>query len=300
MRRRATFLIGVAIVLGSLLTIDAPAASKRIKPTAHAGAVKVKIGKKTSGYHKATAEQPVEFRVKGPTKVRLLSRCLFTTPPKDRITYRIHVEIDGVALPTAVENATVSSDARLADGKPIGTLERTILRIPDGDHKVRLFPEGEDPEVAVRLFLGTGKKSKTTWVSFAPEDHAGSIRLHAGDTEYAYYRFNEEQPVQVTIVGPLRLKITTRLDFGSANGYTQSYIVHAMLDGELWKSFPLQSRASHTSTYPDFPDITPGRGQIIELEVPEGSHQIEIHLNGTTAAGAALRIRVPKQELKIG
>lgn len=298
MRGWAISLLGILIAIGFMAPTDA--AAKRIEPTTHAGVVKIKIGKKTSNYHKATRSQPITFRVKGPTKVRLLSRCLFATPPKDRVTYRMRIDIDGVALPIAAEKAGVSSRAKIADGKIVGTLERTILRIPDGDHTVRLTPEGDGPGVAVRLFLGSGKKPKMTWVSFAPEEHAGSIRLHAGDTEYTYYRFNQEQLIRSTIDGPLRMKITTRLDFGAANGYTQGYVVHTMLDGELWKSFPLQSKASHTSTYPDLPDVAPGRGQIIELEVPDGNHEVTFRLNGTTATGAALRIRVPKKELKIG
>ena len=77
-------------------------------------------------------------------------------------------------------------------------------------------------------------------------------------------------------------------------------MIQALLDGELWKTFPLESKASHTSTYPEFSEITPGRGRIIELEIPDGTHEVSFTLNGTTASGAALRIRVPKKELGVG
>jgi hypothetical protein len=66
-----------------------------------------------------------------------------------------------------------------------------------------------------------------------------------------------------------------------------------LLDGAAWKSVPSKSRASHTATYPDLPEITPGIGQILDLEIPAGMHDVAFHLEGTTAGGAALRIRVP-------
>lgn len=302
MKGRIAFLLGLAAFLITIPADEVAAASKRIKPTSSAGSLSIRIAGKNSGYDKATRWTPVEFRVKGPKSVRLLSRYMFSSPPADdtEVTYRLRVEIDAATLPTATEKATVSTRARLPEGGRVGTLERTILRIPDGDHKVRVYPLERDATIALRVLSGSGKKSKISWTSFAPETHAGALRLHGGDTEYTYYRFNQEEAVAMTIHGPLRLKMTTRLDFGTGNGYTQAYVVKIFLDGELWKTYPLESRASHTSTYPDYPEITPGRGRILEVEIPDGTHEVSITLNGTTAAGAALRIRVPKKDLQVG
>lgn len=302
MSRWVAGLIGIVALSVCVSAPEAGAAVKRIRPVSHAGDLKILIGGKSSSYQKATKEEPIEFRIKGPKSVRLLSRYLFdTAPPEDeKVAYRLGVEIDEATLPTVKETAAISRQARLEDGGRVGTLERTVVRIPAGDHKVRVYPLDADAAVALRIFPGTGRKSKISWIPFAPERHAGSLRLHSGDKEYTYYRVNQEEPVGMTIHGPLRLKVSARLDFGAANGYTQAYVIQALLDGELWRTFPLESRASHTSTYPEFPEITPGRGRIIELEVPDGTHDVSFTLNGTTASGAALRIRVPKRDLRAG
>ena len=302
MRQRVALLIGVVALLVCVSAPDASAASKRIRPSAHAGSVTIQIGGKSSSYQKATKQKPIEFRMKGPSSVRLLSRYLFapTSSRGEKVAYQLAVEIDEATLPTTIEKASVSSQAWLEGGGRVGTLERTIVRIPAGDHKVRVYPLEMGAAVAMRILPGTGKRAKTTWVPFAPETHAGALRLHSGDREYTYYRLNDAEAIRMTIHGPLRMKITTRLDFGAANGYTQAYVIQAFLDGELWKTFPLESRASHTSSYPEFPEVAPGRGRLVELEVPNGTHEVSITLNGTTATGAALRIRVPKRELGAG
>ena len=292
---------GLAAAAVMLASGVADGASKRIQVSQSAGPVTVLVGKNDSEYHVATRANPVVFRVKGPTAVRLLSRYLYAAPPEGsgEITYRLRADIDGVSVVNLSEKAKLSTSARLDEGVPTGTLERSILRLPSGDHKVRLFPVDENDRIAVRLFRGAGTK-KLTWVSFAPNEHAGALRLHASDTEATYYRFDGETPVSVVVHGPIRMKVTTRLHFGTTAGYTQSYVVKVSLDGEAWKTYPLQAKASHTSTYPDLPEVTPGRGRIIEFEVPDGEHEVSILLDGTTSAGAALRIRVPKRELKIG
>ncbi|MBD3162825.1 MAG: hypothetical protein GF346_10535 [Candidatus Eisenbacteria bacterium] len=293
--------IGCLVVIALMVGAGAAdGASSRIKPSQSAGPLTIMIGSKKSSYHVATRAQPIVFRVKGPTAVRLLTRYLYDPVPDGagEITYRLRAEVDGMSLLKQTEKAKKSNAARF-EGESTGTLERTIMRLPSGDHRVRLYPEDEDARIAVRLFRGEGKK-KLTWVSFAPTEHAGALRLHASDTEVTYYRFDEETPARVEVHGSMRMKIITRLDFGTATGYTQSYVVKVFLDGKAWKTFPLKSKASHVSTYPDMPEITPGRGRVIEFEIPDGEHEVTIQLDGTTAGGAALRIRVPKRELKVG
>ena len=66
MIRRVTFLLGVAALLVCVSVPEGYAASKRIRPTSHAGSVNILIGGKSSSYHKATKQKPIEFRVKGP------------------------------------------------------------------------------------------------------------------------------------------------------------------------------------------------------------------------------------------
>ncbi len=299
MKGRIVLSLVVTAALALTLAPAASAASKRIRPVSHGGRVQVGIGAKKFTYHTASKEKPVVFRVKGPLPVKILSRCLFTDAP-GATTYHLRLEIDGVELRTITEKAGISARAAIAGGGKIGSLEKAIVQIPSGDHRVRLFPTEPGARVAVRVFTGTGKRTAAKMVPFAPEKFLQAVRLHAGDLETTLYRFDAVRPIEVPIHGPLHLDIGTRIDFGSSNGYTQAYVIKANLDGRPWKSFALKSRASHTVAYPDLPEITPGVERTIQLDVPSGSHVVSITLDGTTAAAAALRIRVPERELKVG
>ncbi len=291
--------LALFVSLASPLTQEAAAAAKssRIRPSAHAGELKLRVSGKTRGYHRATAAEPVEFRIRGPIAIRVLSRYLFAPESADSVAvYALRLEIDGVEVRTFDEVAPPSRKARRRDGGGrVGTLERTLVQIPAGSHKVRLAPTDEGAAVAVRLYRGSGRPSGIKWVSYAPETYEKACRLHVRDVEETYYRFSVDTPVTLQLHGPLQLKILSRLDFGIERGYTQAYALKAYIDGELAQTFTLKSRASHTAIYPELPAVTPGRGQTVYLDVPDGEHEITVSLDCTTAQAGSLRTLIPEK-----
>lgn len=291
-------LLAGLVVLVAVGSAEGKATSKRVKAVASAGSAKVRIGTKLSSYDIASRQRPVEFRVKGPVPLRILSRYLFTDPAAPALkSYRIRAEIDGIELRTSVENFGVSKNARTEAGGSIGTVETTSIQVPTGDHRIRIFPIEEDVSIAVRVLKGTPTKAKITWVSFQPEGYAEAARLQEKETESTVYRMTRDHPVTLTVRGPMRMQVSTRLDFDHTNGVTQSYVVPVLLDGKAWKSFALKSRSSHTAIYPDFPEIIPGQGKVFELAVPSGTHKISIGLEATTARGAGVKVRVPERKV---
>lgn len=272
------------------------AASSRVMPSGEAEAVRIRIGNKRSTYHLATRARPVEFEVSGPTAIRVLSRCLVVDEVADEpILYRLRVEIDGVEVQQLSEGAVISTGATLASGEAVGTLERSIVQIPTGKHRVRICPVGEGRGVALRVLLGEGRSKRISWVSYAPDSYEKAVRLHTRDTETIYYRLTVDHPVTFSINGPLKARVMTRLDFGAENGYSQAYVIKASIDGQLVLSSVLKSRGSHTSTYPELPEITPGVGRDVTFEVPEGKHEVTIALDATTTRSASVRILIPQK-----
>jgi hypothetical protein len=272
------------------------AASSRVMPSGEAEAVRIRVGNKRSTYHLATHARPVEYEVSGPTSIRVLSRCIILDEVADEpILYRLCLEIDGVEVRKLSEGAVVATDATLASGGAVGTLERTIVRIPPGSHRVRIFPVEEGRGVALRVLLGEGRSKRVSWVSYAPDSYEKAVRLHTRDTETIYYRLSVDHPVTFSINGPLKARVMTRLDFGPENGYSQAYVIKTLIDGQLVMSSVLKSRGSHTSTYPELPEVTPGVGRDVAFEVPAGRHEVTIALDGTTTRSASVRILIPQK-----
>ena len=296
MRGRIGIFWASLFAAGFLMAAAAPAAAKvtRIKPTSHAGTVRVRLGKKTSLYHKASATKPVVYEVTGPTRLRILARSL--PPDAGKKSQKLSLTIDGKPQKSLTLSRKTSSQAALRGGAKVGTLTTREIEIPAGPHKV--FVRAATGSVAaLRAYRGAPSRA-TTWVPFAPEGFARSLRVRSGDAEETWYRFTPQTPATMTIHGPLRLKVSTRVDFDVNAGVTQSYVLRVVVDGKPKESFALKSRASHTVSYPELPEITPGLAREILTSVPAGTHRISFQLEGTTAPGAALRIRAPQSELK--
>jgi len=294
--------LALAAILCAGFAAAAGAVSKSslLKPAPGSVAVKVHSGKKARVYYSASRVNPLEYKVRGPVMLRVYSRCTFAAPTLAKPTnYHLVVDVDGRPLRTAAVTSGVSKSARGDDGTPLGNLKKSIFRIPVGEHTVRITP-GEATTVLLRIVSGSGKNGKVRMVSFQPETYAKAVRLHEKDAEMTVYRFSPSQPIGLSIQGPLRLRVLTRLDFGTTNGVTQSYVVKATLDGSPFKSFTLKSTASHTATYPDMTEITPGSARTVLILVPRGRHRITIALDGTTAEGATARIEIPQRPARKG
>ena len=108
-----------------------------------------------------------------------------------------------------------------------------------------------------------------------------------------------QKPAELHVRGPLRLQISTRLDFDQHAGMSQGYVVRVALDSTS-RSYSLKSRASQVAMYPEMTEIVPGMAQTFTIKAPAGMHTIVLRLDGTTATGATLRVRVPERELKVG
>lgn len=310
---RTMGLVVVAAVLGGLLaapvalaqTAKRPAPAvihksvvKRVKPAAHAGVVKLRVGKKVSLYHRTTQARPAEFAVQGPVRLQVLARSIFAAAGAAPI--RLRLELDGKPVKTLRLKAVVSKKATLVEGGPVGGLYRATIEVPAGAHKVRVVPENASGMAAVRLFKGNAARGgKLKWVAFAPQTYERPLILRTGDKEETWYRFTAQKPAEMTIRGPLRLRVSTRLDFDQHAGTSQSYVVRAFIDAKS-ESYALKSRASQVGTYPEMGEIVPGMAQTFLIKVPAGTHQVSLRLDGTTATGATVRILVPERELKAG
>jgi hypothetical protein len=288
----------LGILAGLLaLSVATQAAPSRIHPEGSAGEVRIRIAKKRSAYDLALPDTPVRFRLHGPRRIRVLHRFLPGSGDLPE-SYSLLVLRNGVPAETLEAVVRLSTKARLEDGGPIGRLQRAILSIPAGPQEITLRPLGE-AKVLVRILPGTGKKRapKIRWVSFSPDSSQGPIILRGGDTETTYYRFGSD-PVVLDVIGPLRMKIRSRIDFTQETGKRQTYRLLLALDGRPWKSFLLQSRPSHTVVYPDLPQITPGTKEDVEVEIPDGRHRLHISLGTSLSGTGSLRLLVPEEDLR--
>jgi hypothetical protein len=288
-------------ILTAFAVSSADGAETRIRPEPGSRSLKIKVGEKVSSYHLASRGEPLEFRVVGPGPIRVCTRYLFPVGSSSpTASYQVRLAIDGVVLRTLSEEAQTTTRATSPDGRAVGALRKEIVVLPAGSHRLRVFPTDPATEIAVRLFRGYGSPKKIAWVHFAPESYERAVRLHSGESETVYYRFSVDKPIAFPINGPVPVKLMTRLDFGVERGYQQTYTIKVFLDDVLHATFSLKATASHTSTFPDLGEITPGLARECHFDVPQGRHRVRVALDCTTARSASLRVLIPKKAVTNG
>lgn len=273
--------------------------SKRLLPKVHAGIVNLRINGKSSTYHRTTQARPAEFVVQGPARLEVGARLLLPAD-KSGSPVRLRLELDGKLEKTLRAKAAASKSASLV-GAPgrVGTRAHTVLMIPAGPHKLRIVPIRASAIAALRVTVGAPAHGKTKWVRFEPQVYERPLILRSGDREETWYRFTTQKPAGLDVRGPLSLKISTRLDFDQNSGPSQAYVVKVLVDG-VEHGYSLKSRASQVAVYPEMPEIVPGSAGTFDIKLKSGPHKIVLRLDGTTATGATIRIRVPERELKAG
>lgn len=292
------------VIVVSLLAAWAPAAEgapTRLRPAPDSRSLRIVVGEKASTYHLATRARPLEFKVEGPGPVRVYTRYLFPHgSAASTASYAVRCAIDGVALRTLTETAPISTRATSPDGRAVGALRKNVVMLPAGTHTLRVFPTEADAEIGVRLFRGYGSPKKISWVPFAPDSYERAARLHSGESETVYYRFGSDKPLGFRINGPVYVRLMTRLDFGLERTYQQDYRIKVYVDEELVRVFSLRTKASHTSAYPELPEVTPGLARDCYFEVPGGRHRVRVELDCATARSASLRVLIPKKAVTNG
>ena len=247
-------------------------------------------------YYGFDARTPLIFDVEGPTQVRVLTRLRYVSGMEGEQAYEVAVFEDGVERKRTLHRTRTSKKASyvgFSDGG-VGKAMRTDVAVDDtGRHtfEVRLT-KGSGERVEARIFTLKEK------VEITPVDYSESMTAFLSESrERTYYLLTPEHPVTVRVQGPTRLDLDARLDYEPGMGGKQMYVLKVLQDGEMLKSFHVESVRSSTVTYEERPTIIPGAAKTIEIDVPEGRHIYEFHLPNEQFNGVALRFRIPAADV---
>ncbi len=242
----------------------------------------------------------VRCTLQGPRRLKLTSRYVFAATDGERVPYTLVVELEGQEVLrkrfTGQEQAAVApcrGDLR------IGQLRRAYVDLPDGSHTVTVRAESDgDGKVAVRLFRQV-RRQRETWVAFAPERFAGvrHLQFESGN-QSVYYQFTAEQPLQLTVIGPTTLRLSTRLDFDHTMNGGQVYALQVSIGGELWRTFHFDCIALTSALYVERPDILPGVRKNLRIPIPRGRHTVEVHCLRPDGCSVATMIHLPKRHVQ--
>lgn len=301
MKRVGMGLFVTALIVGALALAprEAAAAWRGLKPADSAGEVCLAVKGETFDYALLDRTKPAVLEVRGPRRVKIVSRYLFGPGDGGTGVYTLRVLMDGEeVLRRSYTSPLLAGASRCTGGGEASALRSTILRVPTGKHQIQVYAEPEGEGRASARFFREVKRAKTKEVPFAPEryDAVAELQFASGSTS-TYYLFDAEKPLGFSVTGPTTLKVYTRLDFDHRMNGAQAYALELLRDGVSVNTYHYQTAKLNSASYLKRPLVLAGERKLLRIPVPRGRHHYELRCVRPEACGIAAQIFIPEADV---
>ncbi len=245
-------------------------------------------------------DQPLEFKVNGPRRLKLISRYVKGPGDPERQSFTVTIELDQAEILRKTFRAGNSKElTTCGQGGGVSTLRRAYVDIPKGSHVLKLTGKSKGSgDTVCRLFRDNKRKTSGT-VPFAPEGYLelATLQFESGK-QSTYYRFEAGSPLFFTVTGPTNLQFFTRLDFEQGMLGSQKYTIEILRDGTLWRTFHYDVTRLPNAFYPNHLDLLPGTRKKLRINVPANKHTFEVRCMRPENCGISAQIRIPRKDLE--
>jgi hypothetical protein len=296
------FLIMILILFVSWNSISADSKTKVLKPKNATTKIKTIISGKSRNYYPISKSNPSIVSVKGPGKLRVITRVQFISDVFDELDYVVCYKIDGVMMEDVVfEKVKRSSNAIFRNelyGVP-GDGKDFILELGRGEHTIELSCGAEFPNFSARYLFTKTKEKKIEWVSKTPLFPNEPVDLVNEENVIHYFRFSNSKPLKVKITGPTIVRVLNRLENHYYMKGRINYRLQVKEDGDIKNTYLLSSVRSEVTTYKKDGEKIPGKAKEIVIIVPGGTHIYEIIPLDEDKNSILGRILFPKNDIKL-
>jgi len=287
------------IVLASSET-EAASRWRLIETADEAGRTCVTVGGEDIGYCLLDPTTPATMRVRGPRRLKIVTRYLYPEGESGIAQYRLLIDIDGESQTESnVLVSPVAEAGACGNSGRVGALRRAYISVPSGWHDVSVTASTVDGGSVAARFLRELKSRSIRWSAYAPERFGGvgHLQFESGERS-TYYRFDSVQPLAFKVSGPTSVEIWTRLDFDHTMSGVQPYSLEVVLDGKSWRTFHYDTSKLDSAVWIERPDMLPGERRTMRLKIPNGTHRVEIRCLKPSSGGLAAKIRIPERDIR--
>ncbi|MFH1841880.1 MAG: hypothetical protein ABIF77_01620 [bacterium] len=264
------------------------------------GSVALRSAGQEFNYCLLVGETPTTFEIRGPRRLKIISRYLFGPDDPPEQVYTVRVLSDGKEILRKAFTGREKPELQVAgeNGGSVSTLHRCYVEVGTGLHTIQVFGEtAGDGRIAARFFRQTQARDVPT-TTFAPESFANIYSLHfASGAQSTYYHFDADQPLVFMVNGPTTLTLYTRLDFDHTMNGSQSYSLEVSCDNEVWQTFHYHTDKLSSAHYLERQDILPGERKSMRIPVTKGSHRFTIQCVRPSGCGISAQIRIPLADI---
>lgn len=260
------------------------------------------ISGKQRYYYDLSSEKRSLITLRGPGKLRVITRGMFRTETADQLGYTILYTIDGAqqqkftVTDAERSNTTVCADRKL--GNPANSKDLN-LDLGRGDHSIEFRLQAGQPPVAARYIFVPSKVKKQDWISFSPLRPSEPVDLITREDEITYYRFSKEKPLKVEVNGRTEVRVLSRIENHYQMRGRIHYRVQVLENNKVINTYQLSSVRSEVTVYKDNNELIPGKGCEFVIDVPKGRHAYEIIPLDEDKSTLLGRMLLPKKDVKL-
>ena len=134
--------------------------------------------------------------------------------------------------------------------------------------------------------LAAGPLRAGTWEAIERLPEQQPSELHVNDKPRLYFRVSPGHPLSIPLEGPLRLRITSRIEMPKGHAGVVQYTMRLMEGTREIEREETESSASDQVVDPSGP-WTIGKSRKMTVELPPGMHRLSLE-----ASGATVRVRL--------
>ena len=291
---RALLLI---VFLFTFLGAEAQGKSNVVLLPEGAPAALLSVGGKEIQYFQLTRSGEIKLIVDGPAELTILSRLGYPTGASGSQTYTLEIAENGKVFTTHT-STTEKSDGLFKDTTiAAGKSRKWTVTVPRGRHGFQFLLQGTSAAPVFLRFLANSQAGSVSWVSVTPLSYTRVATAMVKEKPVLYFVATTQGEVRLRVVGPLQLRISSRLSFDARMTGEQNYAVLVLEKAKNIVTEPLSTPKSAGVVYTDWKEMVPGESQIFTMEVPSGEHTYSFLLGKGIAQSVALRFFIPKDKL---
>lgn len=275
---------------------------KYLKPTEFQKRLTTVVAGKSRSYYSLSPVKASVISVNGPGKLQLLTRGRFLPDQAEKVSYEIVYTING-GEPKSLRAASIvrSKKATYLNGSlgVPGELKNFEIVLGRGNHSIELKLKDNKTPVAVQYLFTPTKEKKKEWIEFSPLRPFEPISIYSKEIAVSYFRFSNEKPVKVEIIGPTELRVLTRVEYKYQMRGRINYRIQVKENGKLLNTYQMSSRRSEIAEYKTDKTLVPGKACEFVINVPAGKHLYELIPMDKDKSTVLGRFLLPKADVKL-
>jgi hypothetical protein len=259
--------------------------------------VSVIIKGKERTYYALPKQNSIMIQIDGPGKLYIRSRLSLPQQSAKQEKYSVVISEGATVIKTYSTLAEKSVAYVKTTNASLGKSRKFSLKVPEGNHTYIFHLANSSSDEALLKFSFSAPKGKKKLVTLEPLAYDKVVTALVKEKLISYYVNSKKRSVQLRVIGPTKIKISTRLNYDASMKGKQKYTLAMMEGGTKILQKPLSTSKSVGVMYKEWKDVVPGKAVSFYFDVPSGEHLYKFVLNETIAASVSLKFSIPKKDL---